>query len=62
MFLEILNCYPYADIIKADGNSCDTSDYTTDNKYGIQLLNKKDPGIMKDETKGIIFVGLRSKM
>lgn len=51
--------------MKNDLSKYDTSDYPKDNKFGIERVNKKVPGLFKDEMNSNIissFVGLRSKM
>lgn len=54
----------YSDM-KKNIEKYDTSDYAIDNPYNLPLVNKKVPGLFKDELNGEIitdFVGLRSKM
>lgn len=51
--------------MKLNPNQYDTSDYAESNRFGIQRLNKKIPGLFKDELNGLVmteFVGLKSKM
>ncbi|XP_024872192.1 uncharacterized protein LOC112454828 isoform X1 [Temnothorax curvispinosus] len=60
-----IKCDDAYENMKRDIVRFDTSDYAVDNAYGMSLVNKKVPGLMKDENNGAImteFVGLRAKM
>ena len=61
-----LQCDDAYEEIKSDVKTrFDTSDYAIDNPYDMPRVNKKVPGVMKDENNGALmteFVGLRSKM
>jgi len=63
--IYLIECDDVYDIMKRDISRFDTTDYAVDNAYGFPLVNKKVPGLMKDENNGAIlteFVGLRVKM
>jgi len=51
--------------LNEDSDKYDTSDFNSDNPYGIELKNKKVLDLFKDEMSGkpiTEFVGLRSKL
>ncbi|XP_071644513.1 uncharacterized protein [Temnothorax longispinosus] len=60
-----LECEDAYERMKRDVHRFDTSDYAENNAHGMPRVNKKVPGLMKDEKNGAImteFVGLRAKM
>jgi len=65
LILTHISCPTIYDIMKRDIAKFDTSDYPTDNAYGIPLVNKKISDLMKNKNNGAIiieFVGLWAKM
>ena len=62
---SFIECDDVYDIMKHDINRDNTSNYSNDNAYGIPLVNKKVPDLMKDENNDVImieFIGFRAKM
>ncbi|XP_024882124.1 uncharacterized protein LOC112461203 [Temnothorax curvispinosus] len=63
--IYFLECDDAYEDMKRDIARFDTSGYPEDNAYRMPRVNKKIPGLMKDENDGAVmteFVGLRSKM
>lgn len=63
-FVLVIETPDFYQDIKANIERFDTSDYPLPNPYGIERMNKKVPGLMKDELNGkvmIEFVALRAK-
>lgn len=59
-----IKCDDVYEFMKENLNRFDTSDYPPDNQYGLPCVNKKIPGLMKDECNGrrpSEFLGLKSK-
>ncbi|XP_071579878.1 uncharacterized protein [Temnothorax nylanderi] len=63
--IYFLECDDAYEDMKRDIARFDTSDYLENNAYRMPSVNKKVPGLMKDENDGAVmteFVGLRAKM
>jgi len=50
-----IKCDNVYEIMKRDISRFDTSDYAVNNVYGIPLVNKKVPGLLKDKNNGAIM-------
>lgn len=64
-FIYKILCNDFYEDMKKDIHKYDTSDYTSESACIMPKVNKKVPGLMKDENNGKVmteFVGLRSKM
>ncbi|XP_071055501.1 uncharacterized protein [Onthophagus taurus] len=64
-FTVLINSNDVYTDVKLNLNKFDTSNYSPDNQFDVQLQNKAVLGLMKDENCGEImeeFVGLRSKV
>lgn len=57
-FIYNIQCDDIYDFIRQNSDRFDTSDYTPNNEYGIKLLNKKIPGLMKDECNANVLANL----
>lgn len=64
-FIYKVVCDDFYEDMKQNIDKFDTSDYKENNPYGMPRVNRKVPGLMKDELNGqpvSSVVGLRSKM
>lgn len=62
-FYEMTNIGSYKDIIKKHIHRFDSGNCPCDNRWNLPLVNKKVPGLMKNELNGQIsyFVDLKLK-